>query len=177
MILQIPPIAQQASLRTALLLRFTSETLASIPHYQPTLSVLPQLLNWLDQLDKGWLAVLRLQAWDTSLHEGIDAQIERLPDDTLMDDAIPNRVAVSQTDRARLRSILMSASSALEEWLDALNAVPTGSENTRDQPDVEQVLDRMNVSQSFNDLFSGTLGEMGELGGEVLNAGEEVEMT
>ena len=42
--------------------------------------------------------------------------------------------------------------------------------------DLETTLEHLGLQQAFDDLFSRTLTSMGELGGEVLSAGEELEM-
>ncbi|KAL5528885.1 hypothetical protein ACEPAG_4859 [Sanghuangporus baumii] len=249
LILQIPPVvSNQASLRTALLLRFTSETLAAITHYpRPILNgsrtraqsqsqsdgggaeTLKDLLDWLDELDKGWHAVLCSQAWDPSAHDGVDVYVDFEPDSDhpLSDkpdvdehlksgsdvpqtdeDYSPASLgrttsALSQTDRTRLRSLLLSGSSALEEWLEGIQAPPSTaphrtngpssgiqsngetpsdvemdqeSESNNPASDLETTLEHLGLQQAFDDLFSRTLTSMGELGGEVLNAGEELEM-
>ncbi|KAL5512006.1 hypothetical protein ACEPAH_5225 [Sanghuangporus vaninii] len=247
LILQIPPVASnQASLRTALLLRFTSETLAAITHYpRPILNgsrtraqsqsdaggaeTLKELLDWLDELDKGWHAVLCSQTWDTGAHHGVDVyagfesdgdhllsnkpdideHLESSSDVSQSDeDYSPASLgntssALSQTDRTRLRSLLLSGTSALEEWLEGIQAPPstaphrtTGSssgvhsngetlsdvemdqalEPDNPEDDLETTLEHLGLQQSFDDLFSRTLTSMGEFGGEVLNVGEELEM-
>ncbi|KAL5490657.1 hypothetical protein ACEPAI_5491 [Sanghuangporus weigelae] len=249
LILQIPPVVtNQASLRTALLLRFSSETLAAITHYpRPILNgsrtraqsqsqsdaggaeTLKELLDWLDELDKGWHVVLCSQAWDTSARDGVDVYVDFEPDgDHLLsnksdvdehlksgsdvsqtdEDYSPASLgstssALSQTDRTRLRSLLLSGSSALEEWLEGIQAPPSTaphrangssfgvqsnreslsdvemdqeSESNNPEDDLETTLEHLGLQQAFDDLFSRTLTSMGELGGEVLSAGEELEM-
>ncbi|KAI0628812.1 hypothetical protein C8Q77DRAFT_1067074, partial [Trametes polyzona] len=149
LILQIPPIDPSAPLRTSLLLRLTGEVLQSIPGYTPDTETLPLLLAWLGDLDEAWLAVIRAQAWDPEECRGVDVD---LPPD--------GRVShMSQTERTRLRSLLISGSDSLEEWLEGLD--------TRGEGSLEVTLQRLGLEQSFNDLFSGTLAELGSLGGEV----------
>ncbi|EJD06235.1 uncharacterized protein FOMMEDRAFT_166479 [Fomitiporia mediterranea MF3/22] len=221
LILQIPPSKQQQSaLRTALLLRFTSECLCAIPNYPPpTLSpisssssdqsgvqTLRQLLTWLDELDKGWYTVLCAQAWDATAQEGVDVELDvdgsssptntqnsdlnsaGLQSETQMEDYSPTslgpRDSVSQTDRTRLRSLLLAGIAALEEWLDNTQPPSTAiatndhifDEADSNRPDLEETLEHLGLQQSFDDLFSRTLSAMGELGGEVLSVGEELEM-
>ncbi|KAL5533479.1 hypothetical protein ACEPAF_5255 [Sanghuangporus sanghuang] len=246
LILQIPPVvSNQASLRTALLLRFTSEALAAITHYpRPILNgsrtraqsqsqsdaggaeTLKELLDWLDELDKGWHAVLCSQAWDTGAHDGVDvyepdgdhllsnksdvdehlkpgSDLSQTDEDYSPASLGSTSSALSQTDRTRLRSLLLSGSSALEEWLEGIQAPPStaphrasGSssevqsngetlsdvemdqalEPDNPEDDLETTLEHLGLQQAFDDLFSRTLTSMGELGGEVLNAGEELEM-
>ena len=231
-------------MRTALLLRFTSEALSAITRYpRPVLNgsrgrtqshsesdaggaeTLKELLSWLDELDKGWHTVLCSQAWDPNAHDGVDINIhvDVLGDlhphhETGMDDqsksdsgtiqsdedyspaSLGNTTsALSQTDRTRLRSLLVSGISALEEWLEGIQAPPSTAPHRTNGPgsgmqldeekeleqeldfgsqgdDLETTLEHLGLQQAFDDLFSRTLTSMGELGGEVLSAGEELEM-
>ena len=146
LILQIPPIDPSAPLRTSLLLRLTGDVLHSIPGYAPDMATLPLLLAWLQDLDGGWLAVLRAQAWDADTNVGRDAV---LPDGA-------GAAPVSQTERTRLRSVLLAGAEGLEEWLERLDTDGEG---------FEVVLERVGLEQAFNELFAGTLAEMGSLGG------------
>lgn len=146
LILQIPPIDPSASLRTSLFLRLTGDVLQAIPGYLPDMETLPLLLAWLGDLDRGWLAVLRSQAWDTDVSVGVDVEL-----------AEGARASpVSQTERTRLRSLLLGGTDALEEWMERLD--------TRGEA-FEIALQRVGLEQSFNELFSGTLAEMGSLSG------------
>ncbi|RDX47437.1 hypothetical protein OH76DRAFT_1406029 [Lentinus brumalis] len=147
LILQIPPVDPSAPLRTSLLLRLTGEVLSSIPGYVPDMETLPLLLAYLTDLDHGWLAVLRGQAWDADASAGVDAE--------LPDGARASRM--SQTERTRLRSLLLGGTDAIEEWMEKLDTQGLG---------FEVVLQRVGLEQSFNDLFSETLSEMGSLAGE-----------
>lgn len=140
MILQIPPIYPSASLRSALLLRLTGEVLNSVSGYTPDDESLSALLDWLQDLDKGWLAVLRSQGWDSTAESGVSV---RLPDET------PS-TSLSQTERTRLKSMLVAGAEMLEEWVEALQT----------QLDLEATRARL------DDLFSGVLTEMGFLRGE-----------
>ncbi|KAI0333125.1 hypothetical protein GY45DRAFT_1297813 [Cubamyces sp. BRFM 1775] len=151
LILQIPPVDPNAPLRTSLLLRLTGEVLQSIPGYIPDTETLPLLLAWLNDLDHAWLAVIRGQGWDTEECRGIDVE---LPPGARCS-------PMSQTERTRLRSSLISGSDSLEEWLEGLNTAGEGS--------FEVTLQRLGLEQSFNELFSGTLAEMGSLRGSEVN--------
>ncbi|TBU40245.1 hypothetical protein BD309DRAFT_967839 [Dichomitus squalens] len=146
LILQVPPVDPSAPLRTTLLLRLTGDVLAAVPGYVPTLDVLPLLLSWLADLDAGWLAVLRSQAWDPTSSTAVDA---RLPEGA-------RASTPSQTERTRLRSLLIGGTDALEEWLERLDTSGAG---------FEMVLEKVGMEQAFNELFAGTLAEMGSLTG------------
>lgn len=159
LILQIPPFDPSTSLRTALLLRLTGEVLNSIVGYLPDTKTLPQLLAWLQDLDEGWLAILRAQTWHTEAHEGVDIV---LPDDVAV--ASLKSTPVSQTERTRLRSLLIAGTSNMEEWFTGLD---TGEE------EFEVTLERLGLQQGFDDLFSGTLSEMGFLHGSMELEGPE----
>ena len=147
LILQIPPIDPSASLRSTLLLRLTGEVLNSVPGYTPDEKSLSILLEWLQDLDNGWLAVLRSQGWDSVARSRISIQ---LPDGA-------RSGSVSQTDRTRLKSMLVAGAEMLEEWVELLRA-QLGDEETQD---IETTL-----GGQLEDLFSGTLTEMGFLRGE-----------
>ena len=176
-ILQIPPIDPQAFLRTAFLLRLTGDFLSSVPGYPPEADVLPELLDWLDDLDRGWLAVLRSQVWDPTSKEGVDLQVSadlflnrdahdvnhsiseasshsRLHAES--NGAAPlTSTPVSQTDRTRLRSLLMVGSDRLEDWMEGLHV--------EGAVDVETALEILGLRERFEELFLLTLTEMGEL--------------
>ena len=146
LVLQIPPVDPSTPLRTSLLLRLTGEFLQAVPGYVPEMATLPLLLAWLADLDRGWLAVLRAQAWDADACIGVDTE---LPEGAR---ASP----VSQTERTRLRSLLLGGTDALEEWLERLD--------TQGEP-FEVALERVGLEQAFDELFAGTLAEMGALAG------------
>jgi hypothetical protein len=139
LILQIPPIDPSTSLRTALLLRLTGEVITSIPGYPPLPETIPELLDWLEDLDRGWYAVLRSQSWDSEGQTGVPVAPDSGPSS-----------AISSTERARLRSLLITGTEMLEEWLEDLN------------PDSEVP----EIGTRFDELFSETLTEMGLLHGE-----------
>ncbi|KAI0373143.1 hypothetical protein BV20DRAFT_938258 [Pilatotrama ljubarskyi] len=151
LILQIPPVDPSAPLRTSLLLRLTGEVLQAIPGYTPDTETLPLLLAWLNDLDQAWLAIIRGQAWDPEECTGV--QVELPPDAKVS--------RMSQTERTRLRSLLISGTDSLEEWLEGLD--------TRGEASVEITLQRLGLEQSFNELFSGTLAEIGSLVGSEVN--------
>ncbi|EIN07972.1 hypothetical protein PUNSTDRAFT_104143 [Punctularia strigosozonata HHB-11173 SS5] len=149
LILQIPPVDPSASLRTTLLLRLTGEALACIPGYVPDTPSLVALLEWLDDLDKGWLAVLRREPWDPALRSGVEMPC------TEDEHAKP----MTQTERTRLRSLIMSGTDTLEEWLSTQDV---------EREDFRQALERMGAKQGFDDIFTRTLGELGSLHGTTL---------
>src|ERR1700721_773870 len=113
LILQIPPVQSSASLRTALLLRFTGDALSAIPGYTPDPNTLRELLNWLDDLGKAWVCVLRSQVWYPASSVGVDDSPDMAVDSSNGSSIPP----VSQTDRTRLYSLLVSGEASLEEWL------------------------------------------------------------
>ena len=130
-----------------LLLRLTGEIFNSVPGYTPDENSLPILLDWLRDLDRGWVAVLRSQGWDSEARSGVSV---RLPDGA-------RSGSLSQTERTRLKSMLIAGTGMLEEWMELLRAQSgdgkaLGIETTQ--------------AGRFEDLFSGTLNEMGFLCGE-----------
>ena len=147
LILQIPPIDPSASLRNTLLLRLTGEILNSVPGYTPDKKSLSTLLDWLQDLDQGWVAVLRSQGWDPEARSGISV---RLPDGA-------RSGSLSQTECTRLKSMLVNGTEMLEEWMELLRAQSDDGETSG-----------IETTQAgrFEDLFAGTLTEMGFLHGE-----------
>lgn len=142
----------------------------SIPGYKPEAEVLPPLLEWLEDLDKAWLAVLRSQLWDTEVKEGVDLIITQDEAGAQGLDSFPRNIRstpMSQTERARLRSLLIGGTARMEEWL--VDLVPVEVAATLNRGDLEDTLERLGLQQGFDDLFSGTLAEMGSLGGSVNN--------
>ncbi|THH31861.1 hypothetical protein EUX98_g2307 [Antrodiella citrinella] len=162
LILQIPPIDPSTSLRIAVLLRLSGEVMDSIPGYKPDTESLPELLDWLNDLDNGWLAVLRAQVWDTEKRDGVDLILDS--DVRELRSSPP-----TQTERTRLRSLLIGGTAKMEEWL-------VGLDTTSQDADYESVLESLGLQQGFDDLFSGTLAEMGSLGAAV-NVPEGMEGT
>jgi len=55
--------------------------------------------------------------------------------------------------------MIIAFSTALEEWLD------TGL-HVEGAPDLESALERLGLEQRFDELFVGSLREMGELAGD-----------
>ncbi|KAF4615190.1 hypothetical protein D9613_003415 [Agrocybe pediades] len=173
-ILQIPPLDPSAGLRIAYLLRLTGEVLGSIPGYsignsQSVPSVqetLQELADFLDDLDQSWLAVLQGQVWDPEMAEGVDLV---LPIDDISRTPLPLKsTPPSQTEIARLRSLLFAGESSLEEWLTNQNAQP--GENTADKDDlgdVTRMLERMGLLEEFDSLFARTLDYLGDFSGKV----------
>ncbi|KAG6330034.1 hypothetical protein ID866_9054 [Astraeus odoratus] len=160
-ILQIPPVDPSTPLRTTFLLRLTGDAMNSITGYPPSTNDLQQLLDFLDDLDQAWVAVLRSQAWDPVSGEGVDLIV---PVEHILPGTTPIvSSSVSQTERTRLRSLLVTGTAGLEEWL-------TGSDMGRE--DGELILERAGLLQEFNDLFSSTLAELGSLSGTSMDAVE-----
>ncbi|KAM5542818.1 hypothetical protein V8D89_003779 [Ganoderma adspersum] len=161
LVLQIPPVDPSTPLRTTLLLRLTGDVLSSIPGYGPALepTALPLLLSWLTDLDAAWLAVLRAQAWDPSHSRAVDAL---LPEGEGVRASRP-----SQTERTRLRSLLIGGTDALEEWLEKVTVNPPADVGAEAEAVVALSLGqgRAGIEQAFNELFAGTLAEMGSLTG------------
>ncbi|EPQ50734.1 hypothetical protein GLOTRDRAFT_50251 [Gloeophyllum trabeum ATCC 11539] len=145
LILQIPPVGRSASLRTTFLLRLTGDVMTSITGYKPDLESLPALLAWMNDLDAGWLTVLRGQAWDPASRRAVNVA-----------SAESARPSMNQTERTRLRSLLITGTERMEEWLEDLNT---------EGEDYTTALERMGLQQGFEDLFLGTLNEMGGLKG------------
>jgi len=152
-ILQIPPIDPSTSLRTAFLLRLTNDVMTSVPGYPPEMDDLQQLLDFLDDLDEAWLAVLSSQVWDPLSGAGVDLVV---PVEMVEPDRPIRSTPVSQTERTRLHSLLVTGTEALEEWLSKLDTALPGE-------DYQLALERAGLMEEFDDLFAKSLAEMGSL--------------
>ncbi|PFH54324.1 hypothetical protein AMATHDRAFT_44843 [Amanita thiersii Skay4041] len=162
-VLQIPPIDPSTSLRTAYLLRLTNDVLNSVPGYAPTSPVLHEVVDWLDDLDQAWLAVLQTQVWDPEQGVGRDLVIDA-------GDAADGvkSTPMSQTEVARLRSLLVGGVASLEEWLSVgMDGEEIGN--------VERMLGRLGLQNEFDEVFSGTLDYLGGFGGYVVEPLSELE--
>ncbi|KAF9009667.1 hypothetical protein BDQ17DRAFT_1274673, partial [Cyathus striatus] len=141
-ILQIPPVDPSTSLRTTYMLRLTGDVLGAVCGYPLTASptapedltedamdtspdstmpnvntpaaleadprsTLTELIDFLDDLDQAWLAVLQRQLWDPDEGTGVD----------LVLDVTYKSTPLTQTDIARLRSIIVGGEEVLEVWL------------------------------------------------------------
>ncbi|KAI6124041.1 hypothetical protein EDD16DRAFT_1691359 [Pisolithus croceorrhizus] len=143
-ILRIPPVDPLTPLRTTFLLRLTGDVMNSVMGYPPDMTDLRQLLDFMGNLDQAWVAVLRSHIWDPDKGEGVDL---------MQSGTTIQSTPVSQTERTRLRSFLLTGIAGLEEWL-------AGS--TPDGADYALELERHGLFQGFNDLFADTLAEVGD---------------
>ncbi|KAJ6606114.1 hypothetical protein DFH09DRAFT_896160 [Mycena vulgaris] len=161
LVLQIPP----GPLRTAYLLRLTHDVLGGVPGYAAPAEGIALLLDWLDDLDQGWVCALQRRAWDPVRGAGAVAAAAA--------------GAVGQTERTRLRGLLLGGAAGLEEWLAQTGAGGAGIIPEEDEEDEEEdggeerekgedvagLLARLGLQDGFDVLFAGTLEELGELGG------------
>ena len=67
------------------MLRLTDEALTSIPGYLPDRESLPDLLDWLDDLDQAWVCILHRRFWDPE--NGTRDDIPFQSNDNLMNSA------------------------------------------------------------------------------------------
>ena len=150
--LQVPPVTPSGMLRISLLLRLTNTVMEDVPGYTPDSTDLVPLLKWLDLLDRGWLSVLCLQAWDPVKNEGAD-----LPQHLL--ETIP---PPTPTDCTRVHSLLVTGTSALEDWME-------GKREEDEEDGLVHDMQRLGVQSAFDELFHRTLTRLRELepdGGE-----------
>jgi hypothetical protein len=139
MILQIPPADPSTPLRTTYLLRLTNDIITSVVDYEPDISEVDRLLDWLDDLDQAWIVVLRGDIWDPNAHAEVPARAAKA--------TLPN-----QTERTRLRSLLEGGKEALEDWLRGLETHGTDEE-----------MKKLQIFESIDDLFIDVLEEMGDV--------------
>lgn len=154
MILQIPPIDPSTSLRITFLLRLTGDVLNSVPGYPAEPDILPDLLGMLDDLDQAWVTVLQSQIWDPKTGATSDLEV---PADSVIAHPDIKSTPMNQTERTRLRSLVVSGTTSLEEWL--------GEMKTEGDEGYQEVLERLGLQQGFDDVFARTLEELGALGG------------
>jgi hypothetical protein len=110
----------------------------------PSPDILAELLEWLDDLDEAWLLVLNSKAWDPESQEGVDI------DHSLRSSPL------TQTERTRLRSLLVGGEDRLEEWMAKMET---------EEEDLQTALERMGVQQGFDELFARTMSSLGALQG------------
>ena len=174
-------------MRIAYLLRFTGDVLFAIPGYQLETSTtttgiqetLRDVLEFLDDLDQAWLAVLQSQVWDPSTGQAVDLVVALNDDPQTINppSKIPSALNIkstppSQTDVTRLKSLLFTGESSLEEWLTIEKARNDGADND----DVSSMLERMGLLDEFDSLFVRTLDFLGGFTGTSAEPTEEAVM-
>ena len=187
LVIQIPPIDPSTGLRIAYLLRFTGDVLFAIPGYQletstTTTSIqetLRDVLEFLGDLDRAWLAVLQSQVWDPSTDQAVDLVVTLNDDPQTLNPPsnIPSASSIkstppSQTEVTRLKSLLFTGESSLEEWLTTEKARADDADND----DVSGMLERMGLLDEFDSLFVKTLDFLGGFTGTTAEPIEEVVM-
>jgi hypothetical protein len=186
LVIQIPPIDPSTGLRIAYLLRFTGDILFAIPGYQLETSnttsiqeTLRDVLEFLGDLDRAWLAVLQSQVWDPSTGQAVDLVVAlyddpkinpplNMPSSALSIKSTPP----SQTEVTRLQSLLFTGESSLEEWLTNEKSRADDADND----DVSGMLDRMGLLDEFDSLFVRTLDFLGGFTGTTAEPVEELVM-
>ena len=186
LVIQIPPIDPSTGLRIAYLLRFTGDVLFAIPGYQletsTTTSIqetLRDVLEFLGDLDRAWLAVLQSQVWDPSTDQAVDLVVALHDNPPTMNPSFdrPSPLSIkstspNQTEITRLQSLLFTGESSLEEWLtnEKTRADDAGND------DLSGMLDRMGLLDEFDSLFVMTLDFLGGFTGTTAEPVEEVVM-
>ncbi|THV06901.1 hypothetical protein K435DRAFT_772907 [Dendrothele bispora CBS 962.96] len=166
MILRIPPVDPSTTLRTQLLLRFTNDVLSSMPGYPASPENLPLALDWLDDLDQAWVSVLQTQIWDPQQGVGVDLVIDA-------EDAAKGLKSTgpSQTERTRLKSLLIGGVATLDEWIEGKPMLVEDGEGEGDETlnedvrDVESFLKGLGLQEDFDNLFSRSLDELRDVVG------------
>ncbi|KDR82060.1 hypothetical protein GALMADRAFT_135437 [Galerina marginata CBS 339.88] len=176
LILQIPPLDPSTGLRVAYLLRLTGDSLGAIPGYtlgtetSVNRETLQDIIDFLDDLDEAWLAVLQGQIWDPETAAGVDLIVpvdmtSRTPNSNGGSSTVPTNLKStppSQTDIARLRSLIFAGESVLEEWLASQRAnVDAQADHGDELEDVSGMLARMGLLHEFDSLFVRTLDYLG----------------
>jgi len=130
--------------------------MSSISGYPADLATLPDLLEFLDDLDQAWVTVLDSQIWDPYSKAAVDLVVTagNLTENNNKIHSTP----MNQTERTRLRSLLVTGTAQLEEWLAGI---------TNEGEEYQWALERAGLQQKFEDLFMRTLAEMGGLSGAI----------
>ena len=161
----------------------------AVVNTQEIFFTLQLLIDFLDDLDNTWLAVLEGQAWDPETAEGVPIQtLHHITDpdgvEYLEDQVHQPRITLpSQTDKTRLRSLLLGGASALEEWLlneKVAKIGPAKSDDQDDEGDLTAMLDKMGLLDDFDGLFVLTLNHLGGFGDDIAQVSSikgEVPMT
>ena len=190
LVIQIPPIDPSTGLRIAYLLRLTGDVLFAIPGYQLETSTtssiqetLREVLEFLGDLDRAWLAVLQSQVWDPATDRAVDLVVALNDDEPRTinppSNHIPSALSIkstppSQTEVTRLQSLLFTGESSLEEWL--TNEKSRAADDVVDNDDVSGMLDRMGLLDEFDSLFVRTLDFLGGFTGTTAEPVEELVM-
>ncbi|KAF9009672.1 hypothetical protein BDQ17DRAFT_1300603 [Cyathus striatus] len=180
-ILQIPPVDPSTSLRTTYMLRITGDVLAAVCRYPLTApptapedhtedamdtspdwtasnanrpaateadlrSTLTELIDLLDDLDQAWFAVLQRQIWDPDEGAGVYLVL----DATIACKSTP----VTQTDIARLRSIIVGSEEVLDVWLEEERVSMSRNVSGRR---CGNAFDRWGLLGDFDELFHRAL--------------------
>ncbi|KIY46496.1 hypothetical protein FISHEDRAFT_47216 [Fistulina hepatica ATCC 64428] len=127
LILQIPPAQSSASLRIAYFLQLISDVLESLVGYPIHASDILQLLDWLVELDEASVVILCGQPWDPATRKGIAGSPP------------PQYVVTSQTDRIRLRSIVVSGSASIGDWIEQADVNDDKQSFSEDLPSVQKL--------------------------------------
>ena len=187
LVIQIPPIDPSTGLRIAYLLRLTGDVLFAIPGYQLETSTttiiqetLGDVLEFLADLDRAWLAVLQSQVWDPSTDQAVDLVVALNDDGPQTINLPPNMPSAlsikstppSQTEITRLQSLLFTGESSLEEWLTDEKSRADDADND----DVSGMLERMGLLDEFDSLFVRTLDFLGGFTGTTAEPVEELVM-
>jgi len=189
LVIQIPPIDPSTGLRIAYLLRLTGDVLFAITGYKLETSdtsiqeTLRDVLEFLGDLDRAWLAVLQSQVWDPSTGQAVDLVVT-LYDDSADHQTInppsntPSALSIkstppSQTELTRLQSLFFTGESSLEEWL---TSEKSRADDDADNDDVSGMLDRMGLLDEFDSLFVRTLDFLGSFTGTTAEPVEELVM-
>jgi hypothetical protein len=139
-------------------------------------SALRELLDWLDDLDQAWLAILQSQVWDPDNGEGVDLVLTTTNGNS--NGQTLTSTSISQTDVTRLRSLLVTGIASLEEWLSRTRSSATSSGSViGGEEDVTGMLERLGLMDEFDELFSRTMDFLGGFGGGFASQpGDEVDM-
>ncbi len=104
------------------------------------------LVDWLDDLDQAWLAVLHAQVWNPREGTGKDLVVDA--DDMELVRRVKSS-PVSETEKTRLRSLLLGGMETFEEWL--------GLE--------EEGVVLEQYQDAFSQVFARTMDELGGFSG------------
>lgn len=128
------------------------------------------LVRWLERLDEGWVAVIRGESWESKGNGGGGSGGGSDSDEVEERDGRKERRNVlTQTEKTRLKSMLITGTARIEEWLAGSKPEEQVEDTVDRAEDYSDMLERRGLMDGLERLFEGTLKELDveEMGLEV----------
>lgn len=132
----------------------------------PEIGGLISLIEWLGNLDVGWAAVLEGEDVTVDVVSGNGRGVVRAGTEAVADNELLDRDyekggkgsdILTQTEKTRLKSLLITGAARIEEWLEGVR--PGSAENEEEEQAGEYVdaLEKMGLREVLDHLFEETL--------------------